>query len=243
MGRRRAVVSVACVPIPWLGLRKTSLIDYPGLVAAVAFLPGCNFRCPYCHNPDLVAGQADRNAVTVTEFFSFLEGAHRRIDGVVLSGGEPLLSDEALEIASRVRSLGFRLKIDTNGCFPDRLARAEADFVAMDLKTAPSRYPSFAWLGGGDSADRVRESVAFLKKSGIPHEFRTTAAPGIVGPDDMAEIASLLDRGDDFVINRFRPDVTLDPDWGSVAPYPEETLEKMLAIIRARGVPARIRPA
>jgi pyruvate formate lyase activating enzyme len=226
-----------------IGLQKTTLIDFPGRISAVAFLSGCNFRCPYCHNPSLVLGNQDEQAgsVSLGEFFAFIEKRKGVLGGIVLSGGEPLLSVEAFEIAGAARTAGLAVKVDTNGSLPDRLEKLAPDFVAIDIKTAPSRYESFGFFGGAGTAGRLGESIACVRRRGISAEFRTTAAPGIVGPEDMEEIASLLRPGDEYVLNRFRPDTTLDPAWTKVVPYPEETLEAMKAVVASHGISVRIR--
>jgi pyruvate formate lyase activating enzyme len=219
---------------------KTSLIDFPGRLACVLFLPGCNFRCPYCHNAALVQDAGAGGLATLAEFFEFLDRRRSHISGVVLSGGEPLLGEEVPRIARAVRARGLALKLDTNGSLPARIADTGADYVALDFKTAPSAYGRVApsLQGAGEA---VLESLARLRFSGSPFEVRVTCAPGIVGRAEIEEMSLALESGDEVVLQDFRPGGCLDPAFDAVAPYPREEMEGLLSILRARSPRARIR--
>jgi len=232
--------------------RKTSLIDFPGRVAAVIFLPLCDFRCPYCHNAGLVDPErAEGELAPLGEFLAFLDKRKRVLGGVVISGGEPLLHEETPRLAAAIRDRGLAVKLDTNGSFPERLERLlgskgarPVDFVSLDLKTAPASYARVA-PGIPDAAGRVLESIRILRalqRSGGPDfEIRITCAPGIVGLDDARAMAALLDPDDDVLLQEFRPGGCLDPAWDSVEPYPREVMERLLAEVRAAAPRARIR--
>ena len=225
---------------------KTSLIDFPGRLASVLFLPGCDFRCPYCHNAALArapesteAGEAEGLA-PLDEFIQFIDRRKTLITGVVISGGEPLLHEETPRIAREVRERGLAVKLDTNGSFPSRIAEVFADYVALDLKTSPSAYARVA-PGFPEAGRRVVESLAFLRSSGTPFEIRITCAPGIVGEAEADELALVLESGDEVVLQTFRPGGCLDPAWDYVEPYSREAMEGLLAALRRRAPKARIR--
>lgn len=159
------------------GLQKLSMVDYPGKLAATVFTGGCNLRCPFCHNALLVTRLNETPELPEAEVLAFLERRRGLLDGVVLSGGEPLLQPDAADFLRKVRDMGFAVKLDTNGCFPDRLAAileaGLADYVAMDIKNSREKYPQTVGIPGFDTAP-VEESVRLLAKSGVDHEFRTT---------------------------------------------------------------------
>jgi len=230
---------------------KTSLIDFPGRLAAVLFLPGCDFRCPYCHNAALVEGVPTRagqaasaegqdGLVEMGEFLEFLDKRKSLISGVVISGGEPLLREETPRIARAIRERGLAVKLDTNGSFPARIAAVAADYVALDYKTSRSAYGRVA-PALPDSGERVLESLAYLRGSGTPFEVRITCAPGIGGSHEIEDMASSLEPGDEVILQDFRPGGCLDPAWDSLEPYSREEMEKLLAIVRIRAPKARIR--
>ncbi len=228
-----------------VGLQKTSLVDYPGRVAAVLFLPGCGFRCPYCHNPGLVvpgSGDPPDELVPLGEALAFLERRLGLLTGVVLSGGEPTLRDDLHGLVASIRTLGYAVKIDTNGSLPDRIAPAGADYVAMDLKTDPERYAELWPDAPAGAADLIRRSIRAVRGSCADYEFRITCVPGFVGERDAESIASLLEPGDPVFLQRYRPGRVLDPAWAAgVSPYDDATMERLLTIIRGAAPRARIR--
>jgi len=175
------------------GLTKLTLVDYPGKVAATVFLSGCNLRCPFCHNASLVLGGAaeiDGSAV-----LAFLEKRRGLLDGVCVTGGEPLLQRDLPEFLSRVKALGYPVKLDTNGCYPDRLkevaARGLADYVAMDVKADPVYYAEAAGVPDIDLAP-ILESIAFLISGKLEYEFRTTVVGGLHTPEIVAGAARMI---------------------------------------------------
>jgi pyruvate formate lyase activating enzyme len=222
---------------------KTSLIDFPGRIASVLFLPGCDFRCPYCHNSALVdPAKGDEDLVAMGEFLAFLDKRKSRISGVVISGGEPLIHEETPRIAAAIRERGLAVKLDTNGSFPERIAPVAPDYVALDLKTSPSRYGLVA-PGMPDAGEKVLRSLAYLRSSGTPFELRVTCAPGIVGRPELEELSLCLEAGDDVYLQQFRPGGCLDPAWDSAEPFPRAELEGFLSIIKTRAPKARLRGA
>jgi pyruvate formate lyase activating enzyme len=215
---------------------KTSLIDFPGRLASVLFLPGCNFRCPYCHNAAL------SGVAPMGEFLEFLDRRKAHISGVVISGGEPLLHEETPRIARAIRARGLAVKLDTNGSFPSRIAEVAADYVALDLKTAPAAYGRVA-PAVPEAGALALETLAWLRSSGTPFEVRVTCAPGIAGAEEMEDMAAALEEEDEVILQEFRPGGCLDPEWDGLAPYPPEAMRAFLAILRRRAPLARIRGA
>lgn len=183
------------------GLQKLTLLDYPGKTAATVFTPGCNFRCPFCHNADLVTGGATHettagagaDAISLDEFFAFLSKRQGLLDGVCISGGEPLLQPGIEDFCARVRKLGYTVKLDTNGSFPDRLrALVKAglvDCVAMDVKNAPERYAETVGVPAFDLAP-VQASLDFLRAGALPYEVRTTVVRELHTADDLRALAA-----------------------------------------------------
>lgn len=219
------------------GLNKTTLIDYPGKVAATIFTRGCNMRCPYCHNPDFVSGGPPPDLLTWDELSDFLKKRARLLGGVCITGGEPLLHDDLGEIIAEIHSLGLSVKIDTNGTLPEKLRTIKADYIAMDIKTSLSSYDQLGYTGDEtELTGRLTESIRFIKESGIPHHFRTTVVPDLVSNDDISEIIRLIEGEKSYVIQGFRPGQTLDPAW-SDKPAPEpDLLESMKAQFKEKGI-------
>lgn len=226
-----------------VALRKTSLIDFPGRVAAVFFLPGCDFRCPYCHNAELVdPSAAPRDLVPLSEALSFLERRKSLISGLVLSGGEPLLHEESAFLASRARELGLAVKLDTNGSFPGRIASVGADYVALDLKTAPESYGLVA-PGLPGAGALALESLREIRRSGVPFEIRITCAPGLVGPAEAEALALALEPRDRVYLQTFRPGGCLDPAYDLLEPLGRDAMAAILERIRRTAPLAEIRGA
>ena len=226
------------------GLQKTTLIDFPGEVAATVFVPGCNLRCPYCHNPEFVTPPFPQDSMfSIEEIEAFLKKRKNVLGGVCITGGEPLLHTDISNLIEIIKQQGLKVKLDTNGTIPDRLKEITVDYIAMDIKTAPNKYKSLlAPAHDGEKVGKaVRQSAAYIISSGIPHEFRTTAAPGIFNSEDMKEIITLLTGSQRYVLTHFRPGKTLDPEWAEKDPYPPETLEKMRDMFREAGINCIIR--
>lgn len=163
------------------GLQKLTLLDFPGRVACTVFLGGCDFRCPFCHNFELVAGPLPP-AIPEEELLAFLARRHGLLDGVAVTGGEPCLDPRLPGLLARIRREGFAVKLDTNGAHPRMLARLLAeglvDYVAMDVKNAPAKYARTVGLAHVD-VGAVDESIGILLRGGVPFEFRTTVVRGL----------------------------------------------------------------
>ncbi len=223
-----------------VGLQKTTLIDYPDKVASTVFTYGCNLRCPYCHNPQLVQGPGPEDFITIDEFFSFLEKRKSVLDGVCITGGEPLLYDDLPDFIEHIQELGLKVKLDTNGTLPERLKKTKPDYIAMDLKTVPEKYAQF--LGSGKStAELIYASLNYLRNCGIAHEVRTTWAPGIVDIDDIPDMAELLKGIEKYYITAFRQGNILDSSYNSQSPPSDSFLEDIAEEFLKEGITAIIR--
>ena len=188
------------------GLQKLSMVDFPGKLAATVFTGGCNLRCPFCHNALLVTQVEENPRIEVAEILSFLKTRKNLLDGVVLSGGEPLLQKGAADFLEKVKDLGFAVKLDTNGFFPealeDILSRKLADYVAMDIKNSREKY---AMTCGLDHVDlgRVDASLSALKQSGVLYELRTTVVQELHTEGDMEAIGNWLAGTDRYFLQKF----------------------------------------
>ena len=178
------------------GLIKFTLIDFPGRPAAVVFTQGCNFRCRYCHNPELVYPHMFSAPMPEEELFSFLKRRQGTLEGVVITGGEPTLHEDILDFTAKIKNMGFAVKWDTNGTRPDVLREAYArkllDYVAMDLKAPLEKYSVITGVDFNPAV--LKESMKLIKESGIPYQFRTTYDKEVLTDDDIAAIRALTDE-------------------------------------------------
>jgi len=211
-----------------VGLQRLSLIDYPGKLCATAFTAGCNFRCPYCYNVDIVLNHQVMATMPEAEVLNFLYQRKGFLDGLCVGGGEPTLHNELYTFLYKVKSVGYLVKLDTNGSKPKRLNKLMeervVDYVAMDVKAPLSRYPEVVRYKADIEA--VAKSVKLLRRSGVDHEFRTTAVPGLLDGDDIEEIAQTLAGSKRYVIQQFRPGRTLCPEFKEGKPYSENELRQ-----------------
>lgn len=187
------------------GLQKMTLLDYPGHVACTVFLSGCDFRCPFCHNFDLACGKSEP-VMTDSELLSFLEKRTSLLDGVAFTGGEPLLSPALPELMRKIKKLGFKIKLDTNGYHPEKLAElideGLCDYVAMDIKNSPEKY---ALTCGVEKIDisKIEKSISILKESNIDFEFRTTVVNEFHSEEDFEKIADLISGAKKYYLQAF----------------------------------------
>lgn len=209
------------------GLQKVTLLDFPGKVACTVFTGGCNFRCPFCHNASLVQPELFPAAMDEAEFFAFLKKRQGVLDGVAITGGEPLLHPDAADFIARIRELGYQIKLDTNGSFPARLRDiVEAglvDRVAMDIKNAPEKYAETISVPGFDLAP-VRESVSFLMEGRVAFEFRTTVVKPLHQAEDFAAIGEWIADGEEYYLQRFTDSGELI-NGGGLGPWDDENMK------------------
>lgn len=187
------------------GIQKNSFIDYPSKVSCVIFTAGCNFECPYCHNPGLVKPSSGIKTIDVQEVFAFLKKRRPLLDGVVITGGEPSLQKDLFDFCKQIKSLNFPVKLDTNGSRPGVLSKLInkklVDYVAMDIKTIPDRY-SPLFTKRPDIEKDIRLSIKIIKDSGIPHEFRTTCVKSIIDKNAIHTILQLVLGADLYVLQK-----------------------------------------
>ena len=205
------------------GLQKMTLLDFPGCVACTVFLGGCDFRCPFCHNFELVDGSA-KPLMTDEELLGFLEKRRGLLDGVAFTGGEPLLSKELPELMRKIRALGFKTKLDTNGYHPSRLRpmleEGLVDYVAMDVKNSPKKYAETCGVGNVDM-DTIRESINVIMRLAPDYEFRTTVVDELHEVSDFEKIGGLIAGAKRFFLQAFTDRGTV-PFEGFHAPSKEK---------------------
>ena len=198
------------------GFLSLSLCDFPGKVAAVVFTNGCNFRCPWCHNGHLLrgAGDSDYHELPEDDVLSRIGELRNRLQGVVVTGGEPTLQPDLRDFIAKIKALGLLVKLDTNGSRPeivrDLVAEKLVDFIAMDVKAPWGKYALLTGLAESP-ADKVRETMALIVASGLPHQFRTTKVTPLLTDGDCTEIERQIPPGSPFKWQTFIPDNALDP--------------------------------
>jgi pyruvate formate lyase activating enzyme len=215
------------------GLQKLTLLDYPGRVACTVFTGGCNFRCPFCHNALLVTHTQDNKSISEEEFFSFLKKRQGILDGVCITGGEPLLNRDIADFADKIHSLGFKVKLDTNGSFPERLQQlidgGYVDYVAMDIKNTPEKYGLTIGCENFDISP-ILKSVEILKEGKVPYEFRTTVVSEFHIAEDFETIGKWLVGCEKYFLQVFTDSGDLIEDGLHACSKVE--MEKMLDIAR-----------
>jgi pyruvate formate lyase activating enzyme len=223
------------------GLQKHTLIDYPGSIACILFTYGCNFRCPYCHNPELLSGKDNLKPVTMEEVISFLKTRINLLQGVCITGGETLMNERIIEAVDEIKKLGFKVKIDTNGSYPEMLKKINADYIAMDIKTSFEKYDLITENHNSELIGKLKESIHYIINSGIMHEFRTTLVPYIVDKVDIKLIAENIKGAQKIVLAQFRPVNTLLPEWSEIDPYSLMEIKEMQQIVLDEGILCEIR--
>lgn len=226
------------------GFLKTTLLDWDGKVACTIYLAGCNFRCPYCHNRGLVLNPEEAEDIPLDSILEYVESNSDFLDGVVISGGEPTLNKDLPDLIKKLRGLGMKIKIDTNGTMPDVLddliGAGMVDFIAMDVK-APldGRYSSVTDTTV-DVAD-IRRSIRIIMDSGVDYEFRTTVVPILIKPEGMEDIFREIRGAKRYRLHQFRPKNCLDENLTALDPYPESVLMDMAEKAKAYVRDVRIR--
>ena len=189
------------------GLQKLTLLDFPDRTACTVFLGGCNFRCPFCHNSSLVLGAGEGENIPEEEFFAFLKSRKSRLDGVAITGGEPLISDETEIFIEKIKSMGYAVKLDTNGAFPERLRRligkGLVDYVAMDIKNSPHKYAKTIGLPPAPLG-KIEESIRILMSGKVGFEFRTTLVKGFHTEDDIETIGKWISGAERWYLQAFK---------------------------------------
>ena len=214
------------------GWIKYSYIDYPGKIATTLFCSGCNLRCPYCHNPDLVDGSAEPR-FSCDEINAFIDKRHHFIEGVVISGGEPTLQPGLAPFVRAIRTeKRLPVKLDTNGLLPDMITRIAPDYLALDLKTLPSLYGPLLRSPYDDSAARLAKSIDTARTMGEQAEVRITVAPELIDKRIITELSRLVMGVKRVFLQPMQHDAPLlDPAWGNKAPAPIEKIREYRDIL------------
>lgn len=210
------------------GLQKTSLLDFPEKIAAIVFTMGCNFRCGYCHNPELINGEAK-----IEEVFEFLKTRQGKLDGVVITGGEPCLQKDLPEFIKQVKELGFAVKLDTNGSFPEMLEKVLPDlnYVAMDIKAPLEKYSQIVNVDVDTS--KILKSIEVLKNGGVDYEFRTTVVKSQLSFEDFEKIGQLIQGAPRYYLQRFEASKILDKSLENEKTYSTEEFKRIIDMLKS----------
>lgn len=216
------------------GLQKLTLIDYPGKIACTVFTVGCNFRCHFCHNPELIDPSKFKLSEIIEEksFFDFLNARRGLLDGVCITGGEPTLYPDLPEFIKKIKALGFLVKLDTNGTKPEMLTALIADklvdCIAMDIKTALKKDLYEKVTGSAVDFENIKKSIEIIMQSGLEYEFRTTVVPGLHTENDILSIAEEIHGAKKYYLQQFvAGEKIFNPDFREIKSYPEEFLREL----------------
>lgn len=226
------------------GLQKTTLLDYPTKVACTVFTPGCNFRCPFCHNASLVVNTDLSDTVSIDYFFDYLKKRKGILDGVCITGGEPLIQKGIEEFITNIKSLGYCVKVDTNGSQPQTLynliKNGLVDYVAMDIKAPKTKYSAVCGLDNDDILNNVCQSVDLLMQKTVDFEFRTTVVKELHTIDCFHEIGAWIKGADKYFLQQFKDSEDLLVN-GQFSAYDEENMKKILEIVQTYIPNAQLR--
>ena len=215
------------------GLQKQTLVDYPGKVACTVFTQGCNYRCGYCHNPDLIPMKGNTPALPTDEFLEWLNNRKKWLDGVCVTGGEPTLQTDLPEFARSVKEAGFLFKLDSNGSNPAMLKKMFdeelIDFLAMDIKAPLEKYENI--VGPGINKKAIEESIQLIRERAPDYEFRTTIAPDWYSKEDAIAIGEWLKGSKAYYLQNFVPDHAADPAFRSKHGFSREELKELKVIL------------
>lgn len=228
-----------------IGFIETSLLDWDGHIVASIYLSGCNFRCPYCHNKNVVLNPDSFDEVPLEHIESYISENKDFLDGIVVSGGEPTMHEDLPDLLKKIKRTGLKVKLDTNGTNPDMLGSLISenlvDYIAMDVK-APLNQKYSDIAGVEVKLDNIKRSIDLIEASGIDYEFRTTIVPILLSEDDILSIISELSGSKKYALQQFRPDYTLDPALSELKPYQSEIImnladsaQKTIKTVTIRG--------
>lgn len=213
------------------GIQKFTMVDFPDKVATIVFTQGCNLRCPYCHNPELVLPEKFEKRQSEKKFFDFLTERKGKLDGVVITGGEPTLQPDLLKFIEKIKKMGFLVKLDSNGLRPMVLEEAFRlgllDYVAMDVKAPFHAYERVSC--SPVEVAHARRSIELIINSGVDHEFRTTVVRQQLSPEDVIDIGRELRGAKRYILQKFEPSKTNDPEFMKHSTYNDE---EFLGIVR-----------
>ena len=226
------------------GFQKTSLLDYPKHISCIVWTVKCNFNCPFCYNKDIVNDAAPH--IPEEQIFDFLEKRKNMIEGVVITGGEPLLHKDIVDFISKIKKTGLKVKIDTNGTYPDKLQelidKKLVDYIAMDVKAPKKKYSKLS--GVKTDVKKIQKSIDIIKNSKVDYEFRTTLVPKLLKKEDIIDIAKWLDGSENYFLQQFKSHTPmLSTEMEEMAPMSKDEVQEILKEIKryfknckARGV-------
>ena len=216
------------------GFQRFSLIDYPGQIGVTIFTQGCNFRCSYCHNPELVNPELFSKSIPELEILSFLERRRKKIDAVTITGGEPLWQPDLKDFLKEIKNLGYLTKLDTNGSFPERLEEIIKsnllDYIAMDVKAPLDKYERVA--GQKIDENKILLSIRLIMNSHLPYEFRTTVLKCQLNQNDISRIGELIKGAKLYVLQRFVSSKILNPGLLNQDRFSQEEIEEMRKMLK-----------
>ncbi len=211
------------------GLQRVSLIDYPGMISAIIFLQGCNFKCSYCHNPELVDPGLFRTCIRENDVMEFLDARKGKLDAVSITGGEPTIQEKLPAFIRQIKKMGFAVKLDTNGSRPHiiKVLTAEKllDYIAMDIKAPLDKYKNIA--NAHIDPESIKESIQLILKAKIPYEFRTTVVESQLEEDDILKIADMISGASKYVLQKFMPTKTLESRFLKEKSFSDEKLHNI----------------
>lgn len=216
------------------GLQKSSLLDYPKKIAAIVFTQGCNFRCGYCHNPELLHTPENfQPFISVEDFLNFLDGRKGKLDGVVITGGEPCLQSDLTDIIKEIKNRNFAVKLDTNGTSPNKIKELLnlklIDYIAMDIKAPLEKYHKIT--GTIIDKNAIKESIDLIINSKIDYEFRTTVIASQLSFDDFEEIGKLIKDAKQYFLQKFVASTIYNKNLMDETTYSDEDFEKIIKIL------------
>jgi pyruvate formate lyase activating enzyme len=224
-------------------VQKTSFIDYPGKISAIVFTQGCNFRCPYCHNPELVDPERFCEPLFTEDVFAYMQKRKGKLDGVVITGGEPTLQAKLIPFMQRVKSLGYRVKLDTNGSHPrviqEALRKGIIDYIAMDIKAPFEKYSRVT--GSLVNITQIRKSISLIRDSGIPYEFRTTLVRPLLDPGDVLQIGKMIEGASLYMLQKFVPSKHVDRTYVRKSSFTDDEIAHLVSKLISLVVRCSIR--
>ncbi len=217
------------------GIKKTSLLDYPDKISAIVFTQGCNFNCGYCHNPDLLNKNSNNTICNTDSFFKFLASRKNKLDGVVITGGEPALQPDLKLFIQKIKELGFLVKLDTNGSSPDTikdlLSENLLDYIAMDIKAPLYKYSLITKVYTG--TDKIFASINLILNSDIDYEFRTTVLASQLSVRDFEQIGKLIKDAKKYYLQKFEAKTKInDESLKNETSYTNEDFDKIITMLK-----------
>lgn len=219
------------------GIQKMTLVDFPRRVAATIFTRGCSFRCPFCHNPELVVPEKFNPLLSEKQILDFLESRYGKLNGICITGGEPCLQPDIGKFISYLKALGYDVKLDTNGSFPERLKNVlkegDVDYIAMDIKAPLSKYNQVAGLDKSDSQTTtdIQKSISLIINSGIDYEFRTTLSHPLHELKDFEEIGEMIKGAKKYFLQNYHHTKQVDENF-ALKPFTDQELKSAQKIMK-----------